>query len=651
MSDLPLDDIDIPGIDDGTRELTDSVKYHGPPGTGKTTTMAAHAARIIETTGYTANDICWVTYRKSLAVETIDRLIGWGVIDEGESKNLRDGVTRYMGTIHAIGNRSVGGLDAPADRGNKIGFCASVGLDFWSASDWQKGDGELLFRVFGWMLNNRLDPGNPDDVTQCTASALEDFNEQCRKSVPKLWNRWESYKADRDLIDFADQLRVPVERNARCPKPILLIDEYHDAYPLMSELVEQWIDDAEIAIVSGDPNQVVNAYDGASPEFFNGLDMPKQLLDTSWRVPTCHKRLSWDILDRAPGHEPPSVETVSEGSIHHHNTPGTFEQHRDAKRGDVDRWTTPRIDTGHPGQTAVEYGVGGNDLDGPGFGKDPDSVLILARTRNQVRGICAALDDAGMLFTTQRDMTGWKTKKKGGTPMRQRLFNALETIRGFDPGRTTDLYPNTLSLGAKTPGDGDAVTFDMHPTVAASLLDATRSSTHAQPRGETDEIANALRSRPNTKTVDEREFCDWVAPEFWAKYANGHESVEHLLKGAIDGRERHALKNALGRHAGGGPIDVEDIGVEVMTIHASKGHEATDVILYAGITKTADNSIRTDPTECANEYRTWHVATSRAQERLHIVHDGFDWIVDLPGRPLSRGMTTGAYQGVASSDD
>jgi len=45
--------------------------------------------------------------------------------------------------------------------------------------------------------------------------------------------------------------------------------EFHDAL-LMAAVSDRWIKNAETAIVAGDPDQVVNAYAGASQNSSNG---------------------------------------------------------------------------------------------------------------------------------------------------------------------------------------------------------------------------------------------------------------------------------------------------------------------------------------------------------------------------------------------
>ena len=72
--------------------------------------------------------------------------------------------------------------------------------------------------------------------------------------------------------------------------------------------------------------------------------------------------------------------------------------------------------------------------------------------------------------------------------------------------------------------------------------------------------------------------------------------------------------------------------VRVLTIHASKGAEATDVCCFDGITgKIAREMDRSEETR-QNEARTWYVGLSRASERLHLMYDAFPGAIDhLPG--------------------
>jgi DNA helicase-2/ATP-dependent DNA helicase PcrA len=81
-----------------------------------------------------------------------------------------------------------------------------------------------------------------------------------------------------------------------------VIDEYHDATPLMAAVSERWVEAADNAIAAGDPDQVVNGYAGASPRFFEEIgdrierDLPVVQLDRSWRCPDEHFEAAARIL-------------------------------------------------------------------------------------------------------------------------------------------------------------------------------------------------------------------------------------------------------------------------------------------------------------------------------------------------------------------
>lgn len=62
-------------------------------------------------------------------------------------------------------------------------------------------------------------------------------------------------------------------------------------------------------------------------------------------------------------------------------------------------------------------------------------------------------------------------------------------------------------------------------------------------------------------------------------------------------------------------------------------HYTIDLCRNRGTLSSARD--RFDDDARANEWRTWYVATSRASERLHIVHGGFDWISPVPNRALA----------------
>jgi DNA helicase-2/ATP-dependent DNA helicase PcrA len=84
-----------------------------------------------------------------------------------------------------------------------------------------------------------------------------------------------------------------------------------------------------------------------------------------------------------------------------------------------------------------------------------------------------------------------------------------------------------------------------------------------------------------------------------------------------------ALRAALSRQDA--PVAPEDIDTWSITIHASKGMEADDVVVYDGISNRILQEMRHHERTRDNEHRTWYVALSRARKRLHIMRHGFEW--------------------------
>lgn len=644
-NDLPaLDAVDIGG--DGEYPPDASVRLHGPPGTGKTTTEAARVGRLLRDYGYDIGDIVWGTYRKSLAADTLRRLAEWGVIDFEQLNKPTEGDTQHIGTFHANGRRAVGGVGNPVELWQKQQFCDDLGLQYSGGPPWVKQPGELLFQVFDWLNNNLLDPADPADIARADPPGLAELRSQWNGSIPDVWAQWEDYKQVMEIADFHEMLRAPIEDSIPCPGDVLVIDEYHDAYPLMAKFCEQWMADAEVVIVAGDPHQVVNTFDGADPLFFNRLPFPKVLLDTTYRVPEEHWQVCAPILANAARHEPPPVERISHGEVSHHNEHvGRFDYHaqRAPTNADIGHWNVPDSNTENgPAALALRNGSGAEDPDGPGIGRDPGSVMFLARTRQQADGIGAALERAGILYTGQRDMRGWNADKKH-IRVRLRLFSALTKLYRFNvralASRVSLRGAPTNTFDAFDSESGHAVTDTLSLTAVetATLIESMPlEDLDCSTTDDRDDLANALRyGRQASVTAD--ELREWVTDDFWTNYVGGATVVDRLLKSTLTDRDRTTLRQALRRHAGTGPLDTEDIGVQVLTIHASKGQEADDVVVYDGITKRIAESMRLDADERANEWRTWYVATSRAHKRLHIVHGGFDYMTPLPNNALAPG--------------
>jgi len=608
-----LEDAEIVGTD--TASADESLRLHGPPGTGKSTQSALRIGTLAVEKGLRPGQMTVVTYRRSLADTIRKRLVEWDAVDvpDGVDPNSpsSENPFRYWTTIHAAAARATGFLrnldsDDPlagmASPEAKIEFCNQLGIKYKPAKPWLETRWTVFEDLFQYAKNNLLDVGEWKVVSEerltplrsdhGAEQRLDEFREQWgATSFETVVEQWEKFKNDHDVYDFYEQLEAALV-GGRPPTRLLVIDEYHDATPLMAAVSERWIDAAETVIVAGDPDQVVNSYAGASPRFFEELDerverdLPVVRLDRSWRCPDEHFEAAARVLRSE--REAPALTTDGPGEILRHRT----EQYEH----DGDRWHFPDAETdGSAYRLWDSYGPG---------------IMFLTRTQKQADGIAAALDDEGVIYRSQPSVGGsWETRLS--------LLRALDLLEDVAPDRSarTSIDDYGGDSQRRSP-DNRALDVDD----AKALLKHTHGRYLDSEYGEWREwlAEHERRDRPVPLT----EFDEHVTPKWWLRYNGGTSSIDHFTQ--LDDRDRTALRTAWERYDRF-DADLEDVGTRILTIHASKGAEASDVVVFDGITGRIEDTLGSDAGARENEARTWYVALTRASERLHIVRNSFDW--------------------------
>lgn len=616
MSTLKLEDIEITGTD--VCAVDESVKLNGPPGTGKTTESAARVAELLDNHGYELDDVLWATYRHSLAMETIERLAEWGIIPESEQEDPSEGDTRFISTFHAVSNRLVGGIGDIAGYYHRSRFAGKRNLRFDKRNAWDEPAGRLLFNAFDYAANNRLNLHKPHERDQ--VPVMDDLRDKYAGDVGRAFDDWQDYKAQEDVYDFWEQLAAPLRRDITPSQDIVVIDEYHDATPLMAELAEKWVESAEVAIVAGDPLQVVNTYAGARPKFFNRVELPEVLLDTTHRVPEESWAVASEVLGNA--HTPPPVDRKKSGSFHDGTSPRF-------SYSEGSGWSVPGAGTARsPGHIVEEY-------DG--------STMFLTRTQRQAAGIAKALEKCGVLFETQNsmDIDGWGAQEDMAE--RTALYNALQRLHGVSEGEDRQGgLQEFMDRDGREPSD-----VRLRAREAAALLDHTNHKYLSESRDDVTDAANQIDNAETVVSGD--ELNQWVEPEFWQKYTRGSGSTRHLNGSAnadkgksIGDSDREAMKTALVKN----DEPVRSVDTKVYTIHASKGTEARNVVVYDGITKSIENGMLESDRERKNEYRTWYVALTRADANTFVLRNAFEWTVPFLPESLLQAAKDAHERGV-----
>lgn len=602
--DLPdeLADAEIAGIE--TADVDEDVRLWGPPGTGKSTQSALRTATRAYEEGLHPSEMTVVTYRKALAGVVRERLLEWGLFDE-------DDEFKYWTTIHAASSRAVDFHDRFEDKGDLEGmvgsraeyrFCKRLEISKRPSKPWHETRWTVFRDLYNYAKNNLLEVGDYPNVPDEWVRELSSSPVAARKlkAFRKEWGtdvdfetvarKWEEFKKHHNCYDFYEQLTAALSGPLPAMRHVV-IDEYHDATPLMAAVTERWVRNADTVIVAGDPDQVVNAYAGADPGFFEqlsdrtGRDVPIVKLDRSYRCPDEHFAAAARVLSSE--RNPPDLWTDGPGLL---NRWPSWEYSEDGND-----WNTPSPDfEGSPAWLVDEYG---------------EDMMFLARTRRQVAGVAAALDKAGIVYRSQSGVGGdWET--------RLTLLNALDLI--------SDATPPTEAKGGALSGrsGGDLSKYALSVEQARAL----RRHSHGRYTTRDDAWREFIGGLGDDESVSLRDMREYVTDPWFVRYSKGVESVPKLVD--LTDRDKIAMLNAGERYEL--PKDVDSVGTRVLTIHASKGAEASNVVVYDGITGSISDAMKQSPELRENEARTWYVALTRASERLHIIRGAFGYDPYLP---------------------
>lgn len=178
-------------------------KVIGAPGTGKTTNVVGNPDEDIEglflkdQDRYSFHEQMLVTYTKAGVEEAAERLYKMMDVYKYE-------VEERVTTIHS---RCFQTLNLDRDQvvryKHRNAFCDMYDLEFEYEDDDDDimsadlAEGNALFKIYEWLSNNRKDKS---EWRTCPAEWSSD------KNIEVLFDRWEEYKNDRNLMEFHDMI-------------------------------------------------------------------------------------------------------------------------------------------------------------------------------------------------------------------------------------------------------------------------------------------------------------------------------------------------------------------------------------------------------------------------------------------------------------
>ncbi|MGD9893396.1 MAG: UvrD-helicase domain-containing protein, partial [Dehalococcoidia bacterium] len=243
----------------------------GPPGTGKTTTLQRQVEHDV---GLHGSDAVLITSLTRAAAAEVkgrhlplpDAQVGtlhshcWRALDRPELAEKRLDEWNDYAPIYAVRTDSRADLDDTSTHRAD---------DPYAERD--EGDGDQLMAHYQ-LLRARLTPRTLWPV-----------------EVAAFAERWETWKREADVLDFADLIDVAYETLPQAPggPRFLYVDEGqdHDAGEL--RLLHAWGQHAERLYLIADPDQCIFSWRGADPHVFRTPVPPEQrkVLSRSYRVP------------------------------------------------------------------------------------------------------------------------------------------------------------------------------------------------------------------------------------------------------------------------------------------------------------------------------------------------------------------------------
>lgn len=285
----------------------------GPPGTGKTTTLAESIRKAI------------ARYRdeNALLVASLTNTAAQEIAGRDLPVN-----PRHIGTLHALCYRSMG--------------CPPLVDDF--LEEWNVENPKLTLSQNGMTTSPEEDSqhGGERRTKAAEGDALREHVSLLRhKQMPfpswglknqEFFERWTAFKRRHDAVDFDDMIEFGLTMSGP-PFGVRLgvFDECQDFSKLEWAVVQHWTSMMDYALVAGDDCQALYTWRGANPESFIHMDpapIEKRILPQSYRLPHRIQAYCEHWAERIMVREPKTYAPREEPGQLIHSTGLTYVQNR-----------------------------------------------------------------------------------------------------------------------------------------------------------------------------------------------------------------------------------------------------------------------------------------------------------------------------------
>jgi DNA helicase-2/ATP-dependent DNA helicase PcrA len=287
---------------------TDShvTRLFGGPGSGKTTALLDRVEDILDESGVTVDDVLVVSYTRAAAAEIRERLAERLDVSP---RSLEDNVCTMHAKAYELLDLSRGDVVGESE---KKAFCEEYGIDFEDEYEGSRRRsarsttiGNKTIATSQWLQRTtrevadwhdvpfqwddeevRLPPEIDENAQQGNKYTPTWPSDDDRIDIPEAIRAWRTYKGEHGLTGFADMLERVHQRSLIPSVEYLVIDEFQDITTLQHEVYEAWKPHVERALIAGDDDQVVYAWQGADPQLLLDEVGEDVILDNSYRLPS-----------------------------------------------------------------------------------------------------------------------------------------------------------------------------------------------------------------------------------------------------------------------------------------------------------------------------------------------------------------------------
>jgi DNA helicase-2/ATP-dependent DNA helicase PcrA len=557
----------IPTQDDDEKE-TDVVKVFGGPGTGKTTTIVGNT-EIPDFSGImermfrqrSPDNIMLIAYTRAAADEAKNRLVQ--LTDVSKSK-----ADERITTIHSMAMRfnNLQPKDIVEIRysNDKYNFCQKVGLEY-KLDNSDDDEAQMLStpdddgHLFFKMLSwLKSKLKSPSEYEDCPLASDWPHGEQ---KFVKAANKWEEYKNQKGIWEFDDAILECVDNEDTVDTQYLFVDEVQDLYPLQQAFLDNQFGHVERIFLAGDDDQTIYEWAGAKPEYFLNMDGKiNNEMPKLWE----DKAGYWEdegiyILDQS-WRMPNEILELAKMTINKVN-----------ERQDK------QIKPHHEGGKFVPLRRP-NPRDVISL-INPDDTMVLFRAKYQMNNFGQELIKCGIPYIDR-----FKTWKKDVLNLRDgiaALKNDKRLMSGTQASRVIEELPS-----------------------AAIKRDENKKR-----------LKQKFGNRSEVQTAQVVDVCRYRRP-------NDDSSLMRWCKEFATDDMHYYRAEAVRNNLRKDKEHLDPEGVELETIHGSKGQEADTIILSTDTTQSVlDNMPPGDMTDA--ERRLYYVGMTRTKNRL-IMCEGLD---------------------------